>query len=179
MAYDPDTSTFEGQRSWKDALAADLAIINVAVHRDGFQAAWKKFTGIPADGNSNPNWKDCQMYLEAVIANIPGVLDVAVPDMPYMYGLKFNRKALTRDQWHMMLLIAKLYGYLAKNLTRRPKWAGPRGGGGWLGYIVNNGYLHIGDTGFAHLAELCRNYADNHGFNVDDKEPKQEPSLTF
>lgn len=163
----------KGQSKWSVALRDNLKTVHEDVKTLGFQVAWKQHTGIPADGNSNPNWKDCQMYLEAIMGQLPGETYNKAPKMPFLRYLDFDWDMQAPHQWQMLLQIAKLYGYLAKNMTRRPKWAGPEKGG-WLAWLVNNGKLDLFTSGFANLARLCQQHADVHGLGIDDKFPKSK-----
>ena len=87
MRYDTDIKQkFNGQKTFRLLLESDFETVLLTIQDLGFQGGWKKLTRIPREGNYNPNWKDCLLFVTKCIElDLVGVF--SCPDLPIMRGL--------------------------------------------------------------------------------------------
>jgi hypothetical protein len=129
--YDVD---FRGQVSFKQCIEEDFPAVFEEIQYCGFQDGWKTVTFTPKHGDHNPNWRDCERYLEACIwRDLHKKFEC--PVLPFERGLVDRRCQCTDENyWLLMLEFCKVYREMSK-INRKCKRDG------MLTFMYNNGEI--------------------------------------
>lgn len=125
---------FQGQKSFKELVDDYFPVVFMEIQHRGFHEGWKFLTRIPKKGNYNPNWRDCERYIDKVISLNLHKKHVC-PKLPIEQGLVNRRKQCSEENyWLLMSKFCSTYRELA-NIDRSCKRNGT------LVSMYNNGEI--------------------------------------
>lgn len=104
---------FQGQKSFKELIDENFPDVFVEVQCQGFHEGWKFLTGLPKQGNYNPNWRDCERYVNKVI-DLDLHKKYECPELPFEQGLINRRNQCSvENYWLLMSKFCIAYRELA------------------------------------------------------------------
>lgn len=126
---------FRGQAKFRKALEREFCYCDTVIEADGFHDGWKRITGIPKEGNFNPNYLDVLRYIEAVQKH--SHFNRPCPYFPVEIGLDPGwRDGQSYEQdWMTMLNFCKVYREFVRRGITSPKRSGV------IVRLFNDGYI--------------------------------------
>lgn len=140
-------SEFKGQKKFADLIENDFTQVYVVIQSsETFHDGWKKLTGMPQEGNHNPNYKDCLAYIEAVMDR--GLHMRAVcPRLPVEERVPDRRKDYDESTyWHLMYEFCSIYKDFVSLHIKKPKPI--------VDQMYADGTIQPFDNDYFHLREL-------------------------
>jgi hypothetical protein len=115
-------SGYKGQQKFEELVGSDFGEVFAVIQTsDTFQDGWKELTGMPQEGNHNPNYKDCVAYLDAVFYRGLHVRHEC-PLLPVETRVKSRRGSVSQsDYWHLMWELCEVYSQLVDEGVEKPK----------------------------------------------------------